>query len=314
MHKYLAERDFLPGYDPSRIPITHAGEAAVNTFAKAIEIFKVPKAIVVMVVLPSEGNTTDQRHLEYDLWNRHKIVMRRYTLLEISQKGKLDQQTKQFTINGEVVGVFYLRAGYSPKHHPTQEHWDARLNMELSNAFVVPNIRYHLAGTKKMQQVLSLPGMLEKFLTAEESQTLRTYFAGLYSLDPNDNPKEIIDKAVVQPGNYVMKPQREGGGSLLYHDKMVEALKTMTPQELGDYILMDRIVPPAEPTYFQPNRETIVFQPGVSELGTYGFILARDKEYILNTFGGLLLRTKSEGAEDGGVCSGVAFLSSVYQV
>lgn len=35
-----------------------------------------------------------------------------------------------------------------------------------------------------------------------------------------------------------------------------------------------------------------------------------EREYR-NEYAGLLLRTKAEGAEDGGVCSGVAFLNSI---
>jgi glutathione synthase len=47
-----------------------------------------------------------------------------------------------------------------------------------------------------------------------------------------------------------MKPQREGGGNLLYKEKMVEALTTMDEEERSAYVLMDRICPPSEETYF----------------------------------------------------------------
>jgi hypothetical protein len=36
----------------------------------------------------------------------------------------------------------------------------------------------------------------------------------------------------------------------------------------------------------------------------------KEKEYV-SECAGLLLRTKAEGVEDGGVCSGVAFLNSI---
>lgn len=119
-----------------------------------------------------------------------------------------------------------------------------------------------------------------------------------------------------------MKPQREGGGNLLYRDNMVEALKTMDDEEKAAYIIMDRIVPPSEKTYFF-TQDTVIELPGsemfesslnllgVSELGAYSVIVAdHEKEYV-NKCGGLLLRTKAEGVEDGGVCSGVAFLNSI---
>jgi len=165
-----------------------------------------------------------------------------------------------------------------------------------------------------MQQIWSVPGILEKFLSVEESARLRVFFTGLYGLQKSENPQEIIAKVIAKPSEYVMKPQREGGGSLLFHESMVAALKTMTPEEVGAYIIMDRIIPPEETTYFQPKPEIVEVLSGVSELGTYGIILANGDNYVLNKCGGLLLRTKPSDAEDGGVCSGVAFLSSIYEL
>lgn len=42
-----------------------------------------------------------------------------------------------------------------------------------------------------MQQVWALPGVVEKYLNAEESNTVRSCFAGLYSLDKKDKPEEV---------------------------------------------------------------------------------------------------------------------------
>lgn len=45
-----------------------------------------------------------------------------------------------------------------------------------------------------MQQVWCNPGTVEKFLTAEESKLLRSYFAGQYSLDACDHPEEVCER------------------------------------------------------------------------------------------------------------------------
>jgi len=45
----------------------------------------------------------------------------------------------------------------------TQE-WKARLLMEQSSAIKCPSISYHLAGSKKIQQELAKPGVLERYL------------------------------------------------------------------------------------------------------------------------------------------------------
>jgi len=244
------------------------------------------------------------------LWEKFHVKLIRRSLSDVATRGTLHPDTKHITIDGYPVSVFYLRAGYSPEDHPTENEWTARLMMERSTAIVCPNIRYHLCGTKKMQQVWATPGILERYLSAEKCQLLRTSFAGIYSLDPKDNPEEIIAKAIASPDSYVMKPQREGGGNLLFREGMVEALTTMTPEERSAYIVMDRINPPSEKTYFC-RRGVVEVKQGVSELGTFGLILAEDGIFHINEFGGLLLRTKAEGAEDGGVCSGVAFLNSI---
>jgi len=44
---------------------------------------------------------------------------------------------------------------------------------------------------------------------------LRKCFAGLYSLEEGESEEAVRD-ALVRPENFVMKPQREGGGDVFY--------------------------------------------------------------------------------------------------
>jgi glutathione synthase len=81
------------------------------------------------------------------------------------------------------VAVIYFRAGYEPGHYMSEKEWDARLMMERSTAIKCPSIYYHLAGTKKVQQSLAKPGVLEKFLTTDQTAAVKEIFTGLYSLD-----------------------------------------------------------------------------------------------------------------------------------
>lgn len=66
------------------------------------------------------------------------------------------------TINGGAneVAVVYFRAGYAPRDYFGRAEWDARLKLERSTAIKSPNIGYHLAGTKKVQQVLARAGQV----------------------------------------------------------------------------------------------------------------------------------------------------------
>jgi glutathione synthase len=66
--------------------------------------------------------------------------------------------------DGYEVAVVYFRSGYTPKDYPTQQEWDARLMIERSLAIKCPSVGYQLCGLKKIQQVLSEPGVLERFI------------------------------------------------------------------------------------------------------------------------------------------------------
>ena len=64
------------------------------------------------------------------------------------------------------------------------QDWQTRLLLERSKAIKCPSAGYHLAGTKKVQQVLAKPGVLERFLTDPEAiRSIRNTFASQYSLD-----------------------------------------------------------------------------------------------------------------------------------
>ena len=68
--------------------------------------------------------------------------------------------------------------------------------------------------------------------------------AGLWSLDNLQDPQtqRILREADRRPDDYVLKPQREGGGNNLYGDQLQQRLRD--PKGLAAYILMQRIRPP----------------------------------------------------------------------
>lgn len=57
--------------------------------------------------------------------------------------------------------------------------------MERSRAVKCPDISTHLAGTKKVQQELARPGVLERFFPDDQEAVvrIRATFTGLYTLD-----------------------------------------------------------------------------------------------------------------------------------
>ncbi|XP_076740773.1 glutathione synthetase-like [Maylandia zebra] len=94
------------------------------------------------------------------------------------------------------------------------QSWDARLLMERSRAVKCPDISAHLAGTKKVQQVLPRPGVLDRFFPDQPQavQQIRATLADLYTLDMGPERDKTVSVALSAAERFVLKSQREGGG------------------------------------------------------------------------------------------------------
>lgn len=153
-----------------------------------------PNVVVLMVVQQGERNSIDQRWLQYSLWENHGVSMVRRTLGDVASRGSLSA-TGALTIDGNEVAVAYFRAGYTPTDYPTENEWRGRLLIEQSSAIKCPNIAYHLAGTKKVQQILYNREILGKYLEPAEVERVFGSFTDQYSLDPGQN-EDIIKLAL----------------------------------------------------------------------------------------------------------------------
>jgi len=257
-----------------------------------------------------EKNIIDHKMIEYALWETHKIPTIRLTLTEIHRAVSLHPQTNDLLIGNQVVLLVYFRAAYTPRDFPTQDEWDALLTIERSRAIKCPSIAYHLAGTKKMQQVLSLPGMIERFVTPEAALRLRKVICPMWGLENNDSMTEaIIAKAKSNTGNFVLKPQREGGGNNFWNEEINKELSRMTIGERPKYILMQKIKARVEKTAVMKEGSVRVIE-GVTEYGLFSYFIGNGREELWNKVGGYLLRTKEATTTEGGVSSGHAFIDT----
>ncbi|XP_071735471.1 glutathione synthetase, chloroplastic [Rutidosis leptorrhynchoides] len=298
------------GLDSQKVPINASASKFAEVLAKAWTEFNNPSAVVLVVVQPGERNMYDQHWLSATLKEKHNVTSIRKTLAEIDAQGKM-LSDGTLLVDGETVAVIYFRAGYAPTDYPSESEWKARLLMEESAAIKCPSISYHLTGTKKVQQELAKPNVLERFLENQDDiAKLRACFAGLWSLDDSDAVKNAIDK----PGAYVMKPQREGGGNNIYGDDVKDSLLRLQKEgseEEAAYILMQRIFPTAFPTILV--REGICYKEhAISELGIFSAYLRNKEKVISNEQCGYLMRTKVSSSNEGGVAAGFAVLDSLY--
>lgn len=144
--------------------------------------------------------------------------------------------------------------------------------VERSLSIKCPTIAYQLVGSKKIQQILSTPGCLERYVTKETADDMRTSFAGLYPLDESPEGIAAYEMALKRYDDLVMKPQREGGGNNIYGQDILQALKKLTPKERSAYILMDLIrSPPLDNLMIRAGE--VIDGEVVSELGIYGIYL-----------------------------------------
>lgn len=282
---------------------------------KAWEVYAQPKAVILFVIEDISYNICDQRfHEFYIREQRPDIKVLRRTLTEVHKEGKLGPN-KELLLGEYEVAVIYFRAGYEPGHYHSQDEWDARYMMECSRAIKCPSIHYHLAGTKKVQQALAQPEMLERFISdPEKIKAVGQIFTGLYSLDDSEAGNASYEMALKEPERFVLKPQREGGGNNVYGADIPDALRKMSRVERAAWILMDLIQPPISKGY--------MIRPGgksppevvdlVSELGIFGVILGDVDNVICNYQAGHMLRTKLSTANEGGVAAGLGALDSPY--
>jgi len=300
---------------------------------------KGPGPVILFVVQEGETNTVDQRMLEFQLWENHNIPVVRMSLTKAHTELSLDDTNGALMITStkQQISVVYYRAGYAPTDYPdgyeNGKEWLAREKIERSRATKSPSLGYHLSGTKKVQQELAREGTLERFFTNTDDkamiQLMRQAFAGLYSLsseDITDKDKEAIKDILFNKseGNYVLKPQREGGGYNYYNEKLEQKLRDNVQikddkeiklnKELGEFILMERLFPPQQAAILLRSGKVEGMGDTISELGCFGTLVVSPdgNDIIHNEYAGFLLRTKFSNVDEGGVASGFATLSSPY--
>jgi len=321
LHKMLLGRVPIQGLAPSDCPDNAPISGIAAGIATAISLYKQTQVLpsgdadaqrhvcCLFLVQPNEQNEFDQRHLEFELWDKHQIPVVRATLEEM-QAAQFDAQSRLLQLRGMEVGVVYFRAGYAPTDFTSEKHWDARLLLERSAAVKCPSAAYQLVGAKKIQQVLARPGVVERFLSAEAAARVRRCFTGLYGLgDGSVDATEAKQRALAAPNDYVLKPQREGGGNNHYDETMVEMLKTSSDAQLQAYILMDIIKAPIAPALFMRDDEALETE-ATTELGTYGVCIANSETILESKTVGHLLRSKMSSSKETGVAAGFGVLDS----
>ncbi|KAI5864523.1 glutathione synthase [Durotheca rogersii] len=341
LHKYLASTEY-PLLEKSikrgtlQLPANGSAGGLAAGIRHAFVEYGTPSTgyqkCVIFLVQGGERNIFDQRHLEYELqkYEEPQVPVFRLLFSEILQctsladglRRQLLYHPPEFPAHTFEVAVVYMRSGYGPGDYPDQSAWEARYHLERSAAIKCPTVLTQVAGTKKVQQVLttpkppSSPSILGRYLPDEDSastSSVRSTFTNIYPLDETTagvKARQIATDPELCKG-YVLKPQREGGGNNIYRSAIPAFLKSIPEAHWPSYILMELITPPAVKNTILRNGN--LERGGViCELGVYGTCVwdQQSKNILHNAQAGYLLRTKGDQSEEGGVAAGFGCMDS----
>merc|ERR1719362_41266 len=282
------------------------------------------RRVVLFIADQAESNELDHRKLEMALFKDHQIVSLRRSLTQLAvQRTSLlvplasDQKAgskspQALIVDGHEVTVAYFRSGYWPEqYNPAEECWEARELIERSEAVKCPSAPAQLAGMKKVQEVLCKPDQLGLFLSGRLVERLARTFAKMS--DPAMTSDDVR-AALANPSDWVLKPQIEGSGRLLFDAEIPDALQSRSQEELAELILMERIRPPVTPSAVysaeKDGRAVPSVRSSVGELGIFGTLVCDGRRQLRNDACGHLLRSKAHCTNQGGVFVGNAVVDA----
>ena len=193
-------------------------------------------------------------------------------MAELVTAGQIDQTSKKLTVEGKEIGFVYYRTGYQADHYMIEgsdqwdeQKWQTREMLECSLAIKCPSIDLHLATFKKFQQSFSDEALLREISGSDATtETLKQLFKGIWSLEDlckeGAEVNEVVERALENPHEFVLKPQKEGGGNNFFDEELKENLmraKEANGQDaaLSTYLIMERIHPPMIPALMLRNGE-----------------------------------------------------------
>ena len=274
------------------------------------------------------------REIASSIFVSHSLRVIRQTFDELAGSAEVDTTSRILKIKHPVtnqaveVSTIYFRAGYTPIDYPSQTQFDTRLLLERSRAIKCPTIQLQLAGGKKVQQVLTKPGVLESFLldrtrwegpdfTENDVALLRDSWMGMWSLDEDGDWG--MAKARSAADKVVLKPQREGGGNNIYRSSIPGFLDALPTAEREAWIAMELIETPKGVENYLVRAGSgsrgAVKTETISELGIFSWALFGPGTKKMNhEEAGWLVRTKGKDSDEGGVATGFSVLDSLLLV
>ncbi|XP_076277357.1 glutathione synthetase isoform X1 [Lasioglossum baleicum] len=167
LHKYMLTE--LGCHEKVKnLPENNALKTISSSMVEAWNMYGDRQAVILFVVEDVTYNICDQYFHEFEIRKQNpNIRVIRRNLTQLAATAKMGSN-KELIVDNYNVALVYYRCGYEPGQYHTRKEWEVRLLIERSLAIKCPTIQYHLAGTKKIQQALAMPGVINKFLDNEK--------------------------------------------------------------------------------------------------------------------------------------------------
>jgi glutathione synthase len=259
-----------------------SGLAAAHKYYGPPKTVGLKETCILMIVQPQNFNIADERPIQTSLWSHAPSVptfrtifpteVLSHTILTPARELLYHPPSRSETFE---VSVVYYRAGFEVSEYGFSSGGrKARLQLERSKAIKCPSVLSHLTTFKKVQQALTVPGILRRWLSEEEEKNIEGSFAPMYPMDDSDLRLEArkLAQHLEKSRNYVLKPSLEGGGHNIYGSEIPAFLARTPEKKWSNYILMQKIYSPSINNLLM-SAQGLYKGPVISELGVFGVVL-----------------------------------------
>jgi len=168
---------------------------------------------------------------------------------------------------------------------------------------------------KLFQMLLSQRNILQKYTSSQEAtEDILRLFCDTLPLNLDEEGDKNAQLGIDHLDQYVLKPQREGGGNNLWDQEMKEKLLSLAEDPArAQFILMQKITPPVLKNKFVRRGVMSEELDTVSEFGYYSVYCTNDSSKVVeNKVVGPLIRTKGATENEGGVAVGISAIDSPF--
>ncbi|KAL3104902.1 hypothetical protein niasHT_026397 [Heterodera trifolii] len=180
---------------------------------------------------------------------------------------------------------------------------------------------YHLtlAHTKRMQQLFTMPGVVERFFPRPEEahmvKAIREVLTKSWSIGEGDEEaEEIIKKVKMNSENYVMKWNEcgncESHEKIFFGDEIIQKLERMPTFERNRYIIMEKLRPAQVKNHLVFDDSAHLNVEATPKLGIFGCLLGNIEDgTVLQQFSGEAhqMKTKLVTENEEGIWNGSVY-------